>query len=86
MIEPGWRVLGSDGAELGAVDQVVGDSVAGIFNGLSIVAGVFGGPRYLEAERVAGIYQGCVEADIDAAAAEQLPPHEAAASVEIRPD
>jgi len=86
MIEPGWRVLGSDGVELGAVDQVVGDSVAGIFNGLAIVSGVFGGPRYVEAERVAGIYQGCIQVDIDSAAAEQLPPHEAAPSVEIRPD
>jgi hypothetical protein len=86
MIEPGWRVIGSDGAELGAVDQVVGDSVAGIFNGLAIVSGVFGAPRYLAAERVAGIYQGCVQADIDSAAADELPPHEAAPSVEIRPD
>jgi hypothetical protein len=86
MVERGWKVIGSDGSEIGRVDQVVGDSVADIFNGLAIRAGAFAAPRYLAAERVGAIYEGRVEADIDAAAAEALPPHEAAPSVEIRPE
>jgi hypothetical protein len=86
MIERGWEVFASDGSEIGRVDQVIGDSVAGIFNGLAIHSGVFSKPRYLPAERIVGIYEGRVEADIDAAGAEGLPPHEAAPSLEIRPE
>ena len=40
----------------------------------------------LTAEQVGWIHEGRVEADIDAAGAEGLPPHEAAPSLEIRPE
>jgi hypothetical protein len=86
MVEPGWEVTGSDGTEIGLVDQVVGDSAADIFNGLAIRSGAFAGPRYLPAERVGAIYEGRVEVNIDAAGAEGLPPHEAPPSLEILPD
>jgi hypothetical protein len=86
MIEAGWAVVGSDGQQFGRVDQVVGDPVAGIFNGLAIRSGAFTAPRYLPAERVGAIYEGRVEADIDSAAAEGLLRHEAAPSVDIRPE
>jgi hypothetical protein len=86
MIEPGWSVVASDGTEIGRVDQVVGDPVAGIFNGLAIITGAFSASRHLPAERVGTIYEGRVEADIDAAAAEGLDLHDAPPSIEVRPD
>ena len=36
VIEPGWKVVGRDGEELGRVDEVIGDSNADIFNGLAV--------------------------------------------------
>jgi hypothetical protein len=36
MIEAGWNVVASDGADVGHVDEVTGDSTADIFNGLAI--------------------------------------------------
>ena len=34
MIEPGWKVFASDGAEIGSVDEVAGDDGHDIFDGL----------------------------------------------------
>jgi hypothetical protein len=86
MIEPGWAVVGSDGTEIGRVDEVVGDPVAGIFNGLAIISGVFSASRHLPAERVGAIFVGRVETDIDEAGAEALELHDAPPSIEVRPD
>jgi hypothetical protein len=86
MIEPGWAVVGSDGTEIGRVDQVVGDPVADIFNGLAIITGAFSASRHLPADCVGAIFEGRVEAHIDAAAAEGLDLHDAPPSVEVRPD
>jgi hypothetical protein len=52
MIKPGWKVLASDGSEVGEVDEVVGDSSVDIFNGLAVATSAFGKPRYVPAERV----------------------------------
>ncbi len=60
MIEPGWTVLDSNGAEVGAVDEVVGDSSDDIFNGLSISTSLLGKPRYVPSEQVAEITEGRV--------------------------
>jgi hypothetical protein len=61
MIESGWNVVASDGADVGHVDEVTGDSTADIFNGLAISSGPLGKPRYVPAEQVAGIVEGRVE-------------------------
>ena len=58
VIEPGWEVVASDGAELGKVDEVVGDTGVDIFNGLSVSTGFLARPRYVPAEVVAEITQG----------------------------
>ena len=58
VIEPGWKVVDAEGKEVGAVDEVVGDSTDDIFNGLAISTGLLGKPRYVPAERVAEITEG----------------------------
>jgi len=61
MIESGWNVVASDGADVGHIDEVTGDSTADIFNGLAISSGPLGKPRYVPAEQVARIVEGRVE-------------------------
>jgi hypothetical protein len=61
MIESGWQVVASDGADVGHVDEVTGDSTIDIFNGLAISSGPLGKPRYVPAEQVARIVEGRVE-------------------------
>jgi len=46
-IEPHWRVVGRDGADLGEVCAVVGDSDEDIFDGLAVTRR--GGPAALHA-------------------------------------
>jgi hypothetical protein len=60
MIEAGWKVVDSDGKEIGSVDEVVGDSSDDIFNGLSVSTSVLGKPRYVASEQVQSITEGCV--------------------------
>lgn len=76
LIEKGWAVLGSDGAELGKVSEVVGDSDKDIFNGLSVSHGLLRSKRYVPAERVGLIYDGRVELELDAADFEHLDDHD----------
>ena len=65
LIERGWKVADSNGAELGTVDEVIGDSGQDIFDGLSISSGLFATPRYLPAESVTRIEEGTVYVDFD---------------------
>jgi hypothetical protein len=60
LIESGWTVVDSTGAEVGEVDEVVGDSSDDIFNGLSVSTSLLGKPRYVPAEQVAEITEGRV--------------------------
>src|SRR2546423_6959684 len=60
VIEPGWKVLDSEGTEIGSVDEVVGDSSDDIFNGLSISTSLLGKPRYVPSEQVGEITEGRV--------------------------
>jgi hypothetical protein len=61
VIEPGWKVVDAAGKEVGAVDEVVGDSGSDIFNGLAISTSMLGKPRYVAAEQVAAIREGKVQ-------------------------
>ena len=76
VVEPGWRMVGSDGEELGRVDQLVGDTANDIFSGLSVSTGLLRKPRFVPAERVAEIVEGEVRVDLDAAAFERLDEYE----------
>ena len=77
LVEPGWRVVGSDGDELGSVEAVLGDENADIFDGLAVVRSIGSRARYVAADLVAGFTDdGIVTVQLDAAAFEQLPEHE----------
>ncbi len=76
VIEPGWKVVGADGTELGQVEEIVGDTGKDIFNGLSITTGVLSRPRYLPAERVRLITDGRVVVDLSEQGVERLEEHE----------
>ena len=65
LIERGWKVAGANGAELGTVDEIVGDSGKDIFDGLTVSSGRFAAARYLPSEQVARIEEGTVYVDFD---------------------
>ena len=71
-IEAGWSVVSSDGNEVGHVEQIVGDSGEGIFNGLSISLSFFEDPRYVPSERVGRIFDDRVELLFTSAEVERL--------------
>ena len=76
VIEPGWTVVGSDGTQVGKVEEIVGDTGKDIFNGLSVSSGLLGKPKYVPAERVKEIVEGEVRLDLPADAIEHLEDHE----------
>jgi len=87
VIERGWEVVGSDGGEVGKVDEIVGDDTEDIFNGLAIVSGMFDKARYVASELVGEIVEGRVQLKIPAAAAETLGEfEEPPASIQILPE
>jgi len=87
MIEPGWKVLASDGSEVGEIDEVVGDSSHDIFDGLAIATSAFGKPRYVPAEQVGEITEGTVRLSLSREQADRLGEYlEPATSAEIEPD
>ena len=61
MIRPGWKVYGSDGTEVGEVDEVTGDDNADIFDGLAVAASRLGKPKYVPAEQVKTITEGRID-------------------------
>jgi hypothetical protein len=76
VVEPGWAVVGSDGTQIGRVEEIVGDTGSDIFNGLAVSSGVLGRPKYVPAERVTEIVEGEVRLDLPADAIEHLDDHE----------
>jgi len=76
MIRPGWRVVGSDGEEIGRVDEAIGDEGADIFHGLAVATRLLGRARYVPAEQVAAIYDGEVRLSLPAAEAANLREYE----------
>jgi hypothetical protein len=75
LIEPGWKVTGSDGAELGTVHEVTGDSSLDIFDGLAVKPGLLGKTRYVPAELVAEIVEGEVRLSVGQDEFERLDEH-----------
>jgi hypothetical protein len=93
-IEPHWKVVASDGEEIGEIFATVGDSQADIFNGLAVTRR--GGPavlhelvdkpRYVASEQVAAIQPGVVRLTITGDQAEKLPEHDPQESLRILPE
>ena len=59
MIEPGWKVLTSDGSEVGRIHEVAGDENVDIFDGLVLTS-----KTYVPAEVVGAIYEGEVHLEL----------------------
>jgi hypothetical protein len=86
VIERGWRVVDRDGEELGTIEETVGDSARDIFDGLTVRSGLLSKPRYVPAEVVGEIVEGCVRLTIDKAEFDRLDEHtQPPASVRIDP-
>lgn len=86
VVEPGWTVVAADGKEVGTVEEIVGDTGEDIFNGLAVSTGLLAKPKYVPAERVAGITEGRVELDVPADAIDHLDDHDQQPpSAEFRP-
>jgi hypothetical protein len=79
VIERGWKVVGSDGAELGRVDEIAGDTGKDIFSGIVVSEGLLRSRRFIPAERVTRIIEGEVHVDVGSEHAEQLEQYEAPA-------
>ncbi len=87
LIRPGWKVVTADGAELGAVDEVVGDENSDIFDGLAVATSAFAKPRYVPAERVTEITDGVVRLSAGTGDADTFGEYlEPASSEQIEPD
>ncbi|MBA3365288.1 MAG: DUF2171 domain-containing protein [Actinobacteria bacterium] len=78
VIEPGWKVVAADGAEVGRVDELIGDTGKDIFNGLSVSLGLLKGRRYVPSEQVASITEGEVALELGSQDFEQLEEYEGA--------
>ena len=70
LVEPGWRVVDASGADVGRVDEVLGDTETDIFDGLQVSSGMLSRRRYVPAESIDEIVEGTIRlkpADADAA-------------------
>jgi uncharacterized protein YrrD len=73
-IEDGLPVFASDGTQIGAVEHVLADEDADIFEGLVIDTRLGpGGHRFVDVSQIAEIRERGVVLALDAAAAERLP-------------
>ena len=87
VIERGWKVVAADGAEIGSVEEVIGDTGKDIFNGLAVSTGLLSRARYVPAERVGAIVEGRVEVDLGPDEVDDLEEYDGApASERVRPD
>jgi len=87
LIRPGWKVLAADGAEVGEVDEVAGDSSQDIFDGIAFATSALGKPRYAPAEQVAEITEGVVRLSLSAEQSAALGEYrEPATSLSVEPD
>jgi len=76
MIEPGWKVVDDKGDDIGRVEDVVGDSNADIFNGLSVTTGLLAGAHYVPAESVGIITEGRIHLQLSHEEVRNLDKHD----------
>jgi hypothetical protein len=76
-IAQGWSVVTSDGASIGAVEQIEGDKQDDIFDGLAVQLPPPGQLVYVPGEQVGLIYPGQVTLKIASAEADALEPFQA---------
>ena len=85
VLEPDHTVVTAEGEELGKVEEVLGDTVADIFDGLAVSTGLLGKPKYVPAELVASIDTEAVRLTISKADADQLEEYTPPRAVEKEP-
>jgi hypothetical protein len=76
VVEPGWKVLATDGSEVGKVERTLGDPELDIFDGLTISTRLLSKPLYVPAEQVGEIREGQVSLDLSSSEVERLEPYE----------
>jgi len=88
VLAPGTPVLSYDGQELGAVEHVLADADADVFDGVIVdMRSGPGGHRFADAAHVEAIYERGLVLRLDVAAAERLPePSENPATLSADPD
>ena len=87
LIERGWKVVASDGSEIGTVEETVGDSSHDIFDGLTVRTGRLEKARYVPAEEVAEITEGRIALSLSPEHAQSLQIYdEPPATEEILPE
>jgi hypothetical protein len=67
MIKHGWKVIASDGSEVGRIHEIAGDESVDIFDGL-----VLSSKKYVPAEDVGVIYEGEVHVNLTKEQVERL--------------
>jgi hypothetical protein len=81
----GTDVLSADGHKIGAVEHVLADPDADVFDGL--IVDMSGGHRFADASQVDRIHERGVLLNLDRSAAERLPePRENPAAMDATPD
>ena len=76
VVEQGWEVVDREGEQVGKVEEVVGDSSADIFSGLTVGTGLLHKGRFVPAELVAEIVDGEVRLSIGKDEFERLDEYE----------
>lgn len=76
VVEPGWEVVASNGEKVGAIDEVLGDKNADIFDGLAVAPGVLKKAKYVPSERVGEIVEGRVALELSQAEFDGLDEYE----------
>lgn len=72
VLEPGHKVVTADGEDLGKVEEILGDSVTDIFDGLAVSTGLLGKPTYVPGELVESIDTEAVHLTISKDEADRL--------------
>jgi hypothetical protein len=86
LIRRGWKVVGSDGADVGTVEEVAGDEDHDIFDGLAVATSALGAPRYVPSEQVGRIEEGVVMLSLTGEEAKRLGDYlEPATNAQIEP-
>ena len=84
VLAEGTPVLASDGTEVGAVKRVLADEGTDIFDGITID---LDGERFVDAAKIADLYERAVVLTVSAREAGELPEHTASpAVVDVDPD
>jgi hypothetical protein len=74
VVEPGWKVLTSDGSEVGTVHETLGDQELDIFDGLAVSRSPLSKPAYVPSEHVGEIREGEIHLTLTSKEVEALEP------------